>query len=144
MDIKLKIEGMMCPQCEARCKKALEAVAGVEKAEVSHQEGSALVTGTDLDTAALKAAVEEAGYKVLARNNKKDASDASFLLSGFFLLGLFFGEVLVDLLEYGFHVQPVHGTGIFQALADGRGAADTVHAALHENIGDTNHMSTSV
>ncbi len=66
MDIKLKIEGMMCPKCEARCKKTLEAVAGVEKAEVSHQEGSALVTGTDLDTAALKAAVEEAGYKVLA------------------------------------------------------------------------------
>ena len=69
MDIKLKIEGMMCPKCEARCKKALEAVAGVEKAEVSHQEGSALVTGTtgtDLNTAALKAAVEEAGYKVLA------------------------------------------------------------------------------
>jgi Cu2+-exporting ATPase len=62
----VKIEGMMCPKCEARCKKALEAVAGVEKAEVSHQEGSALVTGTDLDTAALKAAVEEAGYKVLA------------------------------------------------------------------------------
>ena len=66
MDIKLKIEGMMCPKCEARCKKALEAVVGVEQSEVSHQEGSALVTGTDLDTAALKAAVEEAGYKVLA------------------------------------------------------------------------------
>ena len=66
MEIKMKIEGMMCPKCEARCRKALEAVAGVEKAEVSHREGSALVTGAALDAAALKAAVEEAGYKVIA------------------------------------------------------------------------------
>ena len=66
MEIKMKIEGMMCPKCEARCRKALEAVAGVEKAEVSHKEGSALVTGAALDAAALKAAVEEAGYKVIA------------------------------------------------------------------------------
>ena len=66
MEIKMKIEGMMCPKCEARCRKALEAVAGVEKAEVSHQEGSALVTGAALDAAALKAAVEDAGYKVIA------------------------------------------------------------------------------
>ncbi|MBR4472605.1 MAG: cation transporter [Oscillospiraceae bacterium] len=66
MEVKLIIEGMMCPKCEARCRKALEAVAGVEKAEVSHKEGSALVTGAALDPAALKAAVEEAGYKVLS------------------------------------------------------------------------------
>ena len=66
MEIKMKIEGMMCPKCEARCRKALEAVAGVEKAEVSHKEGSALVTGAALDAAALKAAVEEAGYRVIA------------------------------------------------------------------------------
>ena len=65
MELKLKIDGMMCPKCEARCKKALEAVAGVEKAEVSHREGSALVTGTALDPAALKTAVEEAGYKII-------------------------------------------------------------------------------
>lgn len=65
MEMKLKIEGMMCPKCEARCKKALEAVAGVDRAEVSHKEGCALVTGTDLNSVALKAAVEEAGYQVV-------------------------------------------------------------------------------
>ena len=65
MELKLKIEGMMCPKCEARTKKALEAVAGVEKAEVSHKEGTALVTGAALDAAVLKAAIEEAGYKVV-------------------------------------------------------------------------------
>ena len=55
----------MCPKCEARTKKALEAVAGVEKADVSHKEGSAVVTGENLDAATLKAAVEEAGYQVI-------------------------------------------------------------------------------
>ena len=65
MEMTLKIEGMMCPKCANRTKKALEAVSGVEKAEVSHEAGSAVVTGTDLDAAALKAAVEEAGYRVV-------------------------------------------------------------------------------
>ena len=65
MEIRMKIEGMMCPKCEARCRKALEAVPGVEKAEVSHKEGSAVVTGAALDPAALKAAVKEAGYQAV-------------------------------------------------------------------------------
>ena len=65
MELTLKVEGMMCPKCENRAKKALEAVAGVEKAVVSHTEGTAVVYGEALDTDALKAAVEEAGYKVV-------------------------------------------------------------------------------
>ena len=40
----MKIEGMMCGHCEAAVKKALEAVAGVEAAEVSHEAGTAVVT----------------------------------------------------------------------------------------------------
>ena len=60
----LKIEGMMCPHCEARVKKALEAVSGVESAVVSHTAGTAVVTGS-ADFAALKAAVEAQDYKVL-------------------------------------------------------------------------------
>ena len=60
----LKIEGMMCPHCEARVKKALEAVEGVESAVVSHEAGTAVVTGSaDFET--LKAAVEAQDYKVL-------------------------------------------------------------------------------
>ena len=65
MELTLKVEGMMCPKCENRTKKALESVAGVEKAVVSHTEGTAVVTGEALDAAVLKAAVEEAGYKVV-------------------------------------------------------------------------------
>ena len=60
----MKIEGMMCPHCEATVKKALEAVDGVESAEVSHTAGTAVVTGTALDDAKLKAAVEDKGYTV--------------------------------------------------------------------------------
>ena len=65
MQVTLKVEGMMCPKCEARTKKALEAIAGVEKAEASRAAGTAVVTGTDLDAAILKAAIEGAGYNVI-------------------------------------------------------------------------------
>lgn len=62
----MKIEGMMCPHCEANVKKALEALEGVESAEVSHTAGTAIVTGTALDSAALSAAVTEKGYDVIS------------------------------------------------------------------------------
>ena len=66
MSTTLKIEGMMCPHCEARVKKALEALDGVESAVVSHEAGTAIVTGSaDFDT--MKAAVEAQDYKVLGR-----------------------------------------------------------------------------
>lgn len=60
----MKIEGMMCGHCEARVKKALEALEGVDSAEVSHVSGTAVVTGS-ADNEALKAAVEAQDYKVL-------------------------------------------------------------------------------
>ena len=61
----MKIEGMMCGHCEARVKKALEALPGVESAEVSHEKGEALVhlSGQESDEA-LKKAVEEQDYIV--------------------------------------------------------------------------------
>ena len=66
MTVTLKIEGMMCPHCEARVKKALEALDGVESAVVSHEAGTAVVTGSaDFET--MKAAVEAADYKVLGQ-----------------------------------------------------------------------------
>ncbi len=61
----IKIEGMMCPHCEAHVKKALEALEGVQSAEASHTAKQAVVTGENLNDAAMKAAVEEAGYQVL-------------------------------------------------------------------------------
>ena len=61
----LKIEGMMCPHCEARVKKALEALDGVLEATASFTAGTAVVTLTgDVDDAALKAAVEAQDYPV--------------------------------------------------------------------------------
>ncbi len=61
----IRIEGMMCPHCEATVKKALEAVAGVASAEVSHKEGTAIVTLTaDVDNALLKQTVEDKDFTV--------------------------------------------------------------------------------
>lgn len=66
MEITLKIEGMMCPHCEAHVKKALEGVAEVREAIVSHKDGTAIVTlDADAAPATLKKAVEEQGYKVI-------------------------------------------------------------------------------
>ena len=66
MKDKLKIEGMMCPHCEARVRNALEALPEVETAKVSHEKGIAEVTlKSALAHDALKAAVEAQGYKVL-------------------------------------------------------------------------------
>ncbi len=61
----MKIEGMMCGHCEARVKKALEALNQVEQAEVSHEKGSAVVTLKETVTdEVLKKAVEDQDYKV--------------------------------------------------------------------------------
>ncbi len=65
--VELKIEGMMCPHCEARVKAALEAIPGVVSATPSHKNGNAKVElSTAVDSEALVAAVTSAGYKVLA------------------------------------------------------------------------------
>ena len=62
----MKIEGMMCPHCEARVKKTLEALEGVAAAEVSHVAGTAVVTlAAPVEDASLKSAVEAQGYEVL-------------------------------------------------------------------------------
>ena len=62
----MKIEGMMCPHCEARVKKTLEAIDGVESAVVSHTAGTAVVTLTaDVADDVLKSAVDAQGYPVL-------------------------------------------------------------------------------
>ena len=66
MEKILKIEGMMCPHCEMRVKKALEAVPGVAEAVPSHTAGNAVVTLTeDVDFNLLKKAVEDQGYEVV-------------------------------------------------------------------------------
>ncbi|MCR5734188.1 MAG: heavy metal translocating P-type ATPase [Lachnospiraceae bacterium] len=62
----LKIEGMMCEHCEARVKKALEAVAGVESAVADHNANTAVITlSADVADDVLRKAVEDQDYKVL-------------------------------------------------------------------------------
>ena len=61
----MKIEGMMCPHCEARVKKALEAVDGVISAAPSHEKAEAVLElSKAVSDEALTAAVTEAGYEV--------------------------------------------------------------------------------
>ncbi|MBQ2876736.1 MAG: heavy metal translocating P-type ATPase [Clostridia bacterium] len=64
MKITVKVEGMMCPHCEARVRSAIEAMDGVVAAEVSHVSGEAVVTVKDGAVAdAIVATVEAQGYK---------------------------------------------------------------------------------
>ncbi len=61
----LKVEGMMCGHCEARVKKALEALPEVAEAVVSHEAGTAIVAlSADVADDVLKKAVEDQDYKV--------------------------------------------------------------------------------
>ena len=66
MQKTMKIEGMMCQHCEARVKKALEGLAQVDSAEVSHVKGTAIVTlNAQVEDSVLKEAVEAQDYPVL-------------------------------------------------------------------------------
>ena len=67
MEVTMKIEGMMCGHCEATVKKALEAIPTVIEAEVSHENGTAVVKLSEkTDFEVLKKAVEEKDYKVIS------------------------------------------------------------------------------
>ena len=65
MEKTITIEGMMCGHCEASVKKALEALDGVVKADVSHDKGTAVVTlEKDISDDILTKAVEDKDFKV--------------------------------------------------------------------------------
>ena len=60
---------MMCSHCEARVKSLLEAVQGIESADVSHEKGTAkITTQNEIDNGYLKNLIEEQGYKVIEIN----------------------------------------------------------------------------
>ena len=66
MEKTIKIEGMMCPHCEATVKKTLEELDGVKQAVASHEKGTAIVTlEKDVPFETLKKAVEDKGYTVI-------------------------------------------------------------------------------
>lgn len=66
MEKKMTINGMMCGHCEASVKKALEAIEGVDVANVSHEKNMAVITlSKDVSNDVLKKAVEEKDYEVI-------------------------------------------------------------------------------
>ena len=66
MEKVMEIKGMMCGHCEARVKKVLEAIDGVDEAVVSHEKGTAIVKlSAQVDDKVLKKAVEDQDYKVV-------------------------------------------------------------------------------
>ncbi len=62
--MKISVKGMMCGHCEMHVKKALEAIDGITSAAASHESGTVTIeTSKDVDEAAIKAAVTDAGYE---------------------------------------------------------------------------------
>lgn len=62
----ISIEGMHCQHCVAAVNEALQAVPGVTSVSVSLENNNVVVEGASLDDAALKAAVEDTGFDVIA------------------------------------------------------------------------------
>ena len=63
-EMKIKVNGMMCGHCEAHVVKALEAVDGIESASASHEDNLVTINVSgEVDEAAIKAAIENAGYE---------------------------------------------------------------------------------
>ena len=67
MEKIFKIEGMMCPHCEARVKQLLEEIDGVESAVTSHKEGTAVVTlSKDVEDSIFEKVITDAGYSIVS------------------------------------------------------------------------------
>lgn len=67
----IEIKGMMCPHCEATVKKALEALDGIENADVSHEKGIAVASlSSDVSEDLIKKAITDKGYDVLSVKSK--------------------------------------------------------------------------
>ena len=67
MEKTIRIEGMMCPHCEARVKKLLEETDGVAAAVVSHVDGTAVVTlSAPVENSVLEQLITANGYQVVS------------------------------------------------------------------------------
>lgn len=66
MEKTVKIDGMMCPRCSGKVKKALEALDGVESAEVSHESGTAVLRmSREVSETVIRETVEGKGFDYL-------------------------------------------------------------------------------
>ena len=61
-----KVEGMMCPMCEAHANDAVRAAMKVKSVSSSHKAGETIVIAESVDEEALRAAIKATGYKVLS------------------------------------------------------------------------------
>ena len=62
----VSVKGMMCGHCEARVKKALEDINGIDEAIVSHEKGTAIISlSSDVSDKTIRKAIQDAGYKFL-------------------------------------------------------------------------------
>ena len=68
MEKDLKVEGMMCPHCEAHVQKALEKINGVTSAKADHTKSLVhLVLSQEVAEPEFQSAIEQAGYKYLGQ-----------------------------------------------------------------------------
>ncbi len=66
MEKTMKVEGMMCPHCEAAVKKCLESLTGVQEAVADHKAGTVVITLTEeVSDEVLKKAIQDQGYQVV-------------------------------------------------------------------------------
>ena len=70
MEIVLKVEGMMCHNCEKHVEEAVKAVKGVKNVQADHEQKLVVVTVKDGSVDAIKAAIEGEGYTVLSHEEK--------------------------------------------------------------------------
>jgi len=63
--LSLKVEGMTCNHCKMAVTKAVSAVPGVTSVDVDLKAGTVVVSGSSVDSARVRKAIEEAGYKVV-------------------------------------------------------------------------------
>ncbi len=64
MKLEIKVEGMMCPHCEARVKNVLEAIDGVSEAKPSHKKSNVVIKlSKEIDSSIIISAIEAQGYK---------------------------------------------------------------------------------
>ena len=67
MEVKVKIEGMMCSHCEMTVKKALEGIDGIENAAVSHETGLAVCNcSKDVNKDVIRKTIEDKDYTVVS------------------------------------------------------------------------------
>ena len=65
MEFTLKVEGMMCPHCEARVKQTVEGINGVKSVVVDYKKGTVVFSADSDITATVADAIKNQGYKVL-------------------------------------------------------------------------------